>query len=80
MKPGTVNRSPGIYLMGLGKPRKTHLGESDEGWATTFVSNGVPYVQLTLVGSHSTLRRKMEEKKEMIHIFWRYLNLVSMEP
>ena len=52
---GAVLRSPGICLTAEENPRKPQLGESDEGAVRPVISsNGVPFLQMRLVGSHST--------------------------
>ena len=59
---GAVHRSPGICSQG--KPQKTR--PSDEGNARPVIaSNGVPFLQMRSVGSHSTSGREKEGNKEM---------------
>ena len=62
---GAVHSSPGFALR-LRKPRKTSARRpSDEGAVRPVIaSNGVPFLQMRPVGSHSTSGRKKEGKKE----------------
>ena len=65
MIPGAVHRSPGIRLTAEENPVKLQLGPPDEGAVRPFIpSNGVPYLQMRSVGSHSTRGREEEGKKE----------------
>ena len=63
MKTGAVHRSPGIYLMTGETPGKAHLGDNlMKVVRPDIASNGVPYLQTTLVGSHSTSERGREKR------------------
>ena len=60
---GAVHRSPGICLRAEKNPRKPQIG--DEGAVRpVIVSNGVPFLQIRSIESHSTLGREKEGKKE----------------
>ena len=59
---GTVNRSPGICLSAEESPRKPQLG--DHLMRTVIASNGVPFLQMRSVGSHSTSGNGKEGRKE----------------
>ena len=69
MIPGVVHRSPGMCLAAEenpGKPRKTSARRpSDEGAVRPVIaSNGVPFLQMRSVGSHSASGREKEGNKE----------------
>ena len=59
---GAVHRSPGIFLTAEENPRKPL---PDEGAVRPVIaSNGVPFIQIKSVGSHSTSGREKEGNKE----------------
>ena len=60
--PGAVHRSLGIYLIADETPRKPQLG--DRLMKGLCASNGVPFLQMRSVGSHSTSGREKEGIKE----------------
>jgi hypothetical protein len=57
MKPGAMHRSPGIYIMAEINPRKPQLDH------LTKASNGVPYIQMQSVESHSISGREREDTR-----------------
>ena len=63
-----VHRSPGICLTAEQNPRKPQLGSrrpSNEGAVRpVIVSNGVLFIQMRSIGSHSTSGREKEGNKE----------------
>ena len=62
MIPGDVHRYTGIFIEeNSGKPQ---LGDSPVKAVEPFISNGVPYLQMRSVGSHSTSGREKEGTKE----------------
>ena len=67
---GAVHRSPGICLTAEenSKLQKTSAkGPSDEGAVQPIIaSNGVPFLQMRSIGSHSTPGREMEGKKRRV--------------
>jgi hypothetical protein len=65
MIPGTVHRSPGIYVTAEGNVGKHQLGDSlMKAVRSVIASYGVAYLQMRSVGSHSRSGREKEEKKE----------------
>ena len=62
-----MDRSPGIYRKAEKKNQKTLARRpSDEGAVRPVIaSNGVPYLEMMSVGSHSTSGREKKGKKEM---------------
>ena len=63
---GAVHRSPCIYLMTEENPRTHQLGDSsDDGFTTSYRLNGVPYLQIMSVISHSTSGREKEGIKDI---------------
>ena len=65
MIPGTVHRSPGIYLTAEKNPGN-HSYETVRlrGCATSHRLKWDPFLQMRLIGSHSTSGREKEGKKE----------------
>ena len=65
-----VHRSPGICLTAEKNPQKTSARRpSDEGAVRPVIaSNGVPFLQMRSVGSHSTSGREKEGKNERIGV------------
>jgi hypothetical protein len=61
--PVAVHRSPGIYLTTEETPRKPQLGDSLNAVWSVIASNGVPYFQMSSVGSGTTSGREKEGKK-----------------
>ena len=58
---GAFHRSPGIYLTAEGNPRNPQLGDSlMKAVQPVIASNGVPFLQIRTVGSHSTSGREKE--------------------
>ena len=60
--PGAVHKSPGICLTAEENPGIPQIGEkSDEGTVRPVIaSNGVPFIKIRSVGSHSTSGREKE--------------------
>ena len=57
-----------IYLMTKENSRKPQLGDPLKAVQSVIASNGVPYFQMKLTGSHSTSgREKMKGKDEQPH-------------
>jgi hypothetical protein len=54
MKLGAVHKSPGIYLSAEENPGKPQLGDR---LMKVIASNGVSYLQMSSVESHSTTER-----------------------
>ena len=85
VKPEGVNRSPGIYIPAKVEDRLMRVVQS------VIASNGVPYLQMMSVDSHSMLRREREReklakkrknwekdgKKERIRIFFHWHILIQ---
>ena len=67
---GVVHRSPGICLQ-LRKPQNTSARRpSDEGAVRPVIaSNGVNFLQMRSVGSHSTSGREKEGNKERTIVY-----------
>ena len=62
---GTVHRSLVICLTAEENPRKPQLGDClINGLCEVFASNGVPFLQMRSVGSHSRSGREKEGKEE----------------
>ena len=62
MIPGSVHRSPGMYLTAEENPQ---LGNRiTKAVRSAIVTNGVLYLQMRLVGSHSTPGRKVKRKEQ----------------
>ena len=63
---GAVHRSPGIFLTAEENPRKPQLGDSlmKALFRPLIASNGIPFLQMRSVGSHSTSGREKEGIKE----------------
>ena len=60
---GIVHRPPGIYLTTEENPGKPQLGDRlMNAVKPVTVSNEVPYLQMRLVGSHSTPGRESGEE------------------
>ena len=59
---GAVHRSPGIGLTTEESPKTSARRPSDV--QTIIASNGVPFLQMRSVASHSTSGREKEGKKE----------------
>ena len=67
VKPGAGHKSPGIYLTAEENPGKPQLRDHlMRALRPVIASNGIPYLQMTSVGSHSTPGREREEKKESL--------------
>ena len=63
MIPGSVHRSPGICL--IAEENLSYRRPYDEGAVRPIItSNGVAFLKMKLVGSHSTSGREKEGKKE----------------
>ena len=75
---GAVHRSPGICLTAEENSRKPQLGgrlmKGDV--RPVIASNGVPFLQMSSVGSHSTSGREKEGKKERAGR-WSYVWMVT---
>ena len=56
---GAVHRSPGICLTAEENPRKPH----EEAVRPVIASNGVPFIQMRSVGSHSMSRQEGRRKE-----------------
>ena len=66
MKPEAANRSPGIYLTGEEKSRKTSAWRPSMKTVDLFIaSNGDSCPQMSSVGSHSSSGRQKQGKEEM---------------
>ena len=64
-----VPRSPGIYVGAEKKPRKTQLGNRlMKAFRTVIASNGITYLQMRSVGSHSMIRKENEGMKGVVEI------------
>ena len=64
VKPGSVQRSPAIYLTVPEISRKPQLRDRlIKAVRPVITSNGVPYLQMWAVGSHSTSGREKKGKK-----------------
>ena len=62
-----VHRYPGIFLTAEENPEKPQLGDSlMKTERPVIASNGIPYLQMSSVGSYSTSEREKERKKERI--------------
>ena len=62
---GAVHRSPAICLTAKETPRKPQLGPNAEGAVRPVIAlNGVPFLQMRSVGSHSTSGKEKEGKRE----------------
>ena len=67
MKPEVVHTYPGIYLIAEENPGKPQLGgHLIKAVQTDIATNGIPYLQMTMVGLHSTSgkQREREGRKE----------------
>ena len=65
MKPGAMHRFPSIHLTTEENPGKPQLKKRLlAGLLPVIASNGVPYLQITSVGSHCMSRTEKEEIKE----------------
>ena len=61
-----MHRYPGIYLMAEETPRKPQLEEClMKAVQSVIASNGVPYLKMRSVGSHSASGREKEGKDEI---------------
>ena len=64
MLSGAMHRSPGIYFTVEGNPRKPQLGDRlMKVVRPVIASNGVSYLQMRLVDSHSTPGREKKGKR-----------------
>ena len=62
---GDVHRSLGICLTAEENPRKTSARRSSmKAVGSVIASNGVPYLQMRSVGSHSTSGREKEANRD----------------
>ena len=61
---GAVHRSPGIYLTAEENPRNLRISSDEGAVRPVIVSNGVPFLQMRSVGSHSTSGREKEGNRE----------------
>ena len=69
MIPGAVHRYPRICLMAKENPRKLQLAERMmKAVRSDIASNGVLYIQMTSVVSHSMSEREKEINKERIKL------------
>ena len=63
MIPGAMHRSPGICLTAEETPEKYQIGDRlMKVMEPVIALNGVPYLQMRLVGSHSTSGREKKGK------------------
>ena len=64
MIPGAVHRSPGFHLRAEENSGESQLGDSRRKTVRSVIaSNGVPYLQMRSLGSHSTSGKDEEGKK-----------------
>jgi hypothetical protein len=70
MNLGTVHRSPGIFLTAEGNSKKTSARRPtyDGVVRPVIASNGVPFLQIMSVRSHSMTGREKEGKKALMGV------------